>query len=77
MLTPRKYHAMFLAALAAALLLLALGMALTHSLLLGAGLLLAFAAFVLRVLFFRCPHCGWYLGRRSGAWCPHCKRELE
>ena len=33
--------------------------------------------FVLTVLFFRCPHCGKFLGRALGEYCPHCGEKLE
>lgn len=40
------------------------------------GLLLLFGSIVLRIAFYRCPHCGSYLDRSSGDYCPDCGRRL-
>ncbi|MBQ3534928.1 MAG: hypothetical protein IJA56_07215 [Clostridia bacterium] len=39
--------------------------------------LLAMGWFVLTALFWRCPHCGTFLGRSTGEYCPHCGKKLE
>lgn len=75
--TPKTYNAVFLAILAVGLVLLLLGAAGENLLLLGLGLLVAFGAFVFRVIFYRCPHCGYYLGRGDGVTCPRCKKNME
>lgn len=75
--TPKTYNAVFLAILAVGLVLLLLGAVGENLLLLGLGLLVAFGSFVFRVIFYRCPHCGYYLGRRDGVTCPHCKKNME
>lgn len=35
------------------------------------------AYFVLTCIFWKCPHCGKYLGRSIGEYCPHCGEKLE
>lgn len=74
---PRKYNHIFLAVLALAIILLFVGMVMESLIILGAGFLIAFGSFVFRVITFRCPYCGYYLGRRSGRYCPHCKKDIE
>ena len=76
-LRPRKYNHIFLAVLAIAIILLFVGMVVESIVLLGIGFLIAFGSFVFRVIIFRCPYCGYYLGRRSGTYCPCCKKDIE
>jgi len=76
-MSPRKYNHIFLAVLAFSIILLVVGMVTENIILLGAGFLIAFGSFVFRVITFRCPYCGYYLGRRSGTYCPHCKKDIE
>lgn len=75
--SPKKYNYIFLAILAIGIGILLLGAMSERVIFVGAGLLIAFGSFVFRVIFFRCPYCGYYLGRRSGSYCPHCKKEIE
>lgn len=74
---PKKYNYIFLAILAVGIGILLLGAMSEQVILIGIGMLIAFCSFVFRVIFFRCPYCGYYLGRRSGSYCPHCKKEIE
>lgn len=48
-----------------------------HPLFLAAGLLMAAAAIVLNLMFYRCPCCRAHLGRTSGNHCPHCGHFVE
>ena len=77
MKSPKRYNYIFLAVLAVSVIILFVGMANESIPLLGVGLLLANASFVFRIITFRCPYCGYYLGKRSGTYCPHCKKEIE
>lgn len=77
MKSPRTYNYIFLAILAASIILLLIGAVNENVALLGIGFLLAFGSFVFRAITFRCPYCGYYLGRRSGTYCPHCKKDIE
>ena len=74
---PKKYNYIFIAVLAISIIILFVGLENESTPLLGVGLLLAFASFVFRVIKFRCPYCGYYLGRGSGTYCPHCEKEIE
>lgn len=57
---------------------LALGGALVQSaLLIVAGLLLLIVALVLHFTYYRCPHCGRFLDRSTGAYCPYCGKKME
>ena len=77
MKSPKKYNYIFLAVLVLGIVILLVGMTSESIALLGVGFLLAFGSFVFRAITFRCPYCGYYLGRRSGTYCPHCKKEIE
>ena len=77
MRSPKKFNKIFLAILAVSIIMLFIGMASENIPLLGFALLIAFSSFVFRVITFRCPYCGYYLGRRSGTYCPRCKRDIE
>ena len=74
---PKTCNYIFLAILAVSIILLLIGAVTENVVLLGIGLLLAFGSFVFRAITFRCPYCGYYLGRRSGTYCPHCKKDIE
>jgi hypothetical protein len=41
------------------------------------GIAIMLAAFAVRFAFYRCPHCGNYLGRSFGDYCPSCGKELN
>ncbi|WP_418632338.1 hypothetical protein [Ruthenibacterium lactatiformans] len=74
---PKTYNYIFLAILAVSIILLLIGAVNENVAVLGVGLLLVFGSFVFRAITFRCPYCGYYLGRRSGTYCPHCKKDIE
>ena len=72
----KRSNGIFFSVLAAGILLLLIGVIHGRIVLMGVGLGIAFGAFVFRVIVYRCPHCGYYLGRRSGTHCPRCKEEI-
>lgn len=47
------------------------------ALLIVAGLLLLIVALVLHFTYYRCPHCGRFLDRSTGAYCPYCGKKME
>ncbi|HJJ66000.1 MAG: hypothetical protein IJD66_06160 [Methanocorpusculum sp.] len=77
MKSPKKFNKIFLAILAVSIIMLFIGMASENIPLLGFALLIAFGSFIFRAITFRCPYCGYYLGRRSGTYCPRCKKDIE
>ena len=77
MITPGKYSQIFLIILAVGITLLSVGLVCDRIVILGVGLLIAFGSFVFRVITYRCPHCGYYLGRQRGTHCPRCKEEIR
>jgi len=77
MKSPKKFNKIFLAILAISIIMLFIGMASENIPLLGFALLIAFGSFIFRAITFRCPYCGYYLGRRSGTYCPRCKKDIE
>ena len=77
MKSPKKFNKIFLAILAVSIIMLFIGMASENIPLLGFALLIAFGSFIFRAITFRCPYCGYYLGRRSGTYSPRCKKDIE
>lgn len=77
MKSPKRYNSIFLALLAVSIIILFIGMINQAIPLLGVGLLLAFGSFIFRVITFRCPFCGKYLGKLSGTHCPSCEKEID
>lgn len=75
--SPKKYNYIFLGILATGIGILLLGAISEGIILVETGLLIAFGSFLFRIIFFRCPYCGYYLGRRSGSYCPHCHKDIE
>lgn len=41
------------------------------------GLLIMFASILHHVVFYRCPHCGKFLDRSSGEFCPACGKKVN
>ncbi len=41
------------------------------------GIAIMMGGLVLKVLLYRCPHCGKYLDRSSGDFCPYCGKNLK
>ena len=48
-----------------------------HGAFFALGACVSFSALIPNFLFYRCPHCGRYLGRSDGAFCQHCGERLE
>ena len=77
MKNPKKSNHIFLTALSVSIIILLIGMTTEILPLTGVGLLLAFLSFVFRVLTFRCPYCGHYMGRQNSTHCPRCRKKIE
>lgn len=41
------------------------------------GLVVMCCALIFRVIFYRCPHCGKYLDRSTGQYCPYCRGNVN
>ena len=41
------------------------------------GILMLIGNMMFRLICFRCPHCGRYLDRSSGEFCPYCGKTIE
>lgn len=41
------------------------------------GLLTMFASILHHVIFYRCPHCGKFLDRNTGDYCPGCGKKVN
>lgn len=40
------------------------------------GIALMMGGLLVRVLMYRCPHCGKYLDRSTGDFCPYCGKKI-
>jgi len=74
---PKHINSVFFILLALGLLLALIGAFSAKVILIGIGLFLAFAAFVFRCIFYRCPSCGRYIGKIDGDYCTHCKKNIN
>ena len=76
-LPPKTIDAIYLALLVVGVL-VGVGGALSEMYVLGAvGMGIIFCSMILRVVFYRCPHCGRYLDRSSGKYCSHCGKPVN
>ena len=41
------------------------------------GLVVMCCTLIFRVIFYRCPHCGKYLDRSTGLYCPYCRGNVN
>lgn len=41
------------------------------------GMAIIVGDMLLRIVFYRCPHCGKFLDRSSGRYCPHCGKDVN
>lgn len=41
------------------------------------GIIVILASLLVRVVFYRCPHCATYLDRNVGAYCPTCGKNIN
>lgn len=41
------------------------------------GLLVMFSSIIHHVIFYRCPHCGKFLDRNTGEYCPGCGKRVN
>ena len=41
------------------------------------GLLIMFSSIIHHVVFYRCPHCGKFLDRSTGEFCPGCGKKVN
>ena len=41
------------------------------------GIALMMGGLMLKVLLYRCPHCGKYLDRSTGDFCPYCGKKIQ
>lgn len=41
------------------------------------GIGIMFVSIVYNFIFYHCPHCGRYLGRSTGEYCPYCGKKVN
>lgn len=76
-LTPQKVRFWMVTAGLAGAVVYAAGIAMEIKLISGAGVVMIAGALIFHLIFYRCPHCGKYLDRSGGDYCPYCGGELE
>lgn len=76
-LPPKTINAICLALLAVGAL-IGVGGALSEMYVIVAiGMGIIVCAMIFRVIFYRCPHCGRYLDRSTGKYCPYCGKPVN
>ena len=48
-----------------------------HKAFLIAGACIACSCLIPHFLFYKCPHCGRFLGRNEGEFCQHCGKRID
>ena len=76
-LSPKKVNKLYAAVLIAGAVTAFAGAFTETTALVIIGVIVLMANVVFRLAFFRCPHCGVYLDRSTGDFCPHCGREVN
>jgi hypothetical protein len=41
------------------------------------GVIVIICDLIFHIIFYRCPHCGRYLDRNTGDYCPYCGKEVN
>lgn len=76
--TPKQIRVRTYIILGVGLLIALLGIAFhEQTFLIVLGLLLMFVSIFHHVLFYRCPHCGQFLDRSTGDYCPGCGKNVN
>lgn len=77
-MTPKQIRARTFIILGIGLLIALCGIAWNeHTALIITGLLIMFSSIIHHVIFYRCPHCGKFLDRSTGDFCPGCGKEVN
>lgn len=76
-ITPKQVRARTFIILGIGLLFALCGVDLEISALSMVGLLIMFSSIIHHVIFYRCPHCGKFLDRNTGEFCPGCGKKVN
>ena len=76
-LSPKKVNNLYIIILMASALIAIIGASSEKPALSVIGVLAIFADIAFRLVCYRCPHCGKYLDRSSGDFCPYCGKEVN
>lgn len=76
-INPKKANTVFIICLVAGALLGGIGSTEGIQWMAMLGIAVMMGGLVLKVILYRCPHCGKYLDRSSGEFCPYCGKNIN
>lgn len=76
-LSPKKVNRLYIIILIVSALIAFIGVFTEKNALCVIGIVAIFADIAFRLVCYRCPHCGEYLDRSSGDFCPYCGKEVN
>lgn len=76
-LTPKKVNVYSLIILAVGTIIAIAGVLSEQMLLSATGMAIMFGDIFFRLIFYRCPHCGKFLDRSAGDFCPYCGKDVN
>ncbi len=76
-LTPKRVNNIFLVVFLMGLITGALGIGTEIKAMLAVGMIIMITSIILRLFFYCCPHCGKYLDRSTGEYCPYCGEKVN
>ena len=76
-LSPKRIRAVFWIILLIGIIIGLIGAFSEINALMIAGMITMVCSIIVYVIFYRCPHCGRYLDRSTGEYCPYCGKEIN
>lgn len=76
-MTLKRTQVLFIVLMLVAILIMTIASGLDSGASLAAGIVVTMLDLAMYIAFWRCPHCGRFLGRDVGDYCTHCGKKLD